>query len=218
MRLGTGALIGAFGFALATTGISAAQAYTLSYSIDLPTSSATQILVVQQGYDYHFGLEFYRPNWSAGPGNTVISPSLDLHAPLQATSLVGLTQDAQGAEHIVLFADDDWAASAVGEAWSDLFPDIDEAALIASIEQTSGAWTDYQIFVDFALEYNREFGFAPADTFTAISFSNGAIIGSGISYLTPIPEASTWVMLLAGFGGVGLASVLRRREAATRRA
>jgi hypothetical protein len=59
MRLGTGALIGAFGFALATTGISAAQAYTLSYSIDLPTSSATQILVVQQGYDYHFGLEFY---------------------------------------------------------------------------------------------------------------------------------------------------------------
>ena len=50
MRLGTHALVGAFGFALAATGISAAQAYTLSYSIDLPTSSATQILVVQQGY------------------------------------------------------------------------------------------------------------------------------------------------------------------------
>lgn len=217
MRLGTHALVGAFGFALAATGISAAQAYTLSYSIDLPTSSATQILVVQQGYGYLFGLEFYRPNWSAGPGNTVISPSLDLAVPLQATSLVGLTQDAQDAEHIVLFADDDWAASAVGEAWSYLFPDIDEAALIASIEQTSGAWTDYQIFFDFALDYNRVFGFAPGDTFTAISFSDGAIIGSGISYLTPIPEASTWVMLLAGFGGIGLAGVLRRREAGTRR-
>jgi hypothetical protein len=110
-----------------------------------------------------------------------------LAVPLQATSLVGLTQDAQGAEHIVLFADDDWAASAVGEAWSDLFPDIDEAALIASIEQTSGAWTDYQIFVDFALEYNREFGFAPADTFTAIFFLPGrsSVRESAISLRSP---------------------------------
>ena len=38
--------------------------------------------------------------------------------------------------------------------------------------------------------------------------------GFGFSYTVTIPEAPTWVMMLAGFAGLGLAAMVRGRRAA----
>ena len=48
-------------------------------------------------------------------------------------------------------------------------------------------------------------GFAPGESFTAIAFSNGQIIGQGTSVLVPapVPEPVSWMMMLTGVFGVG---------------
>jgi hypothetical protein len=51
-------------------------------------------------------------------------------------------------------------------------------------------------------------GFAPGDPFTAVAFSGGQIIGTGVSSIpgtgvSSVPEPATWAMMLIGFGLVG---------------
>jgi hypothetical protein len=50
----------------------------------------------------------------------------------------------------------------------------------------------------------------PSDSYTVQIGSLGSSLPGGA---TPVPEASTWIMMLMGFGGLGAGAVLRQRRA-----
>lgn len=137
-----------------------------------------------------------------------------------ATDLPG---DPQGQQHLVLFTNDLFALRARNIAFGTLFPSSNEAALIAaltSLASGDGSGDDYGLLAGFAENAaltgpNGDAGFGLGDNFTAVAFSDGQIIGTGLFFGTPVggvPEPATWALLILGFGATGAA--MRRRSAA----
>ncbi len=154
---------------------------------------------------------------------TDIFPKTD---PITRAILLGVASDLPGdptgQQHLVVFTNTAFAASAQGIAFGTLFPTSNEAQLIAallSMANGTGIDSDYDLLSNFASGValtgpNGDAGFGLGDTFAAIAFSNGQTIGTGLLYATPaptnaVPEPATWATMMLGFGMIGLA--LRRR-------
>lgn len=160
-------------------------------------------------------------------GTSTVTEVFAQRDPITRALLLGITTDLPGdpeeQQHLVLFTNNSWAARAVGIAFGTLFPTSNEAALIAALDSLAsgtGSDADYTLLGDFGDTVSRQSpngdaAFALGDTFTSIAFSDGQIIGSGISFATPaaaaVPEPATWALMILGFGSMGIA--LRRRRA-----
>lgn len=169
---------------------------------------------------------------TAPVGHSVVTDIFAKHDPVGRSLLLGLTQnlpgDAEGQQHLVLFTNNAFAASATNIAFGTLFPTTLEASLIAalnSLNSGTGSESDYALLFDFSSNAaqngpNGDAAFLFGSDFTAIAFSTGQIIGTGTSYYSvppitdPVPEPATWAMMIIGFGAVG--GAMRRRTAAVR--
>ncbi len=217
---------------LAMTGTSArAVDYFVSYDVTLDPGipGVTNIMIVQKTQNGG-GLSWaYSANGGPGQTMTTISEGFPKTEPITGNLLIGLTQGLQGfppdQKHVVLMMSDASAALANNIAWGTLFPSTLEATLIDSIElATSGQ--PFEI-IQPGLDYINDFidgegssilgpggsqtstYFGLGDTFTVMAFSDGQQIGSGISYSTPVPEAST---IPAAISAVGVLMAMRRRR------
>lgn len=222
---------------------------TLSYTINEVDFNVTDIVYAQQAPDFTgYPPGLFPPGleqtiaWripgdtlsAEGPDDAETLSILNAFAPFSnatGTFLLGLASDLPGdgdagQEHLVLIANDAFAASAQGVAWSTLFPNTDEDDLISELETITTATDpaeelDFNDIFNFMREdaYNAGLFFAPGDTFTAVAFTDGLIIGDGVSSVsdpespaTPVPEPSTWAMLAAGFLGLAWVGLRRKRE------
>jgi len=170
-----------------------------------------------------------------GPDDSETLSVLNAFAPysnVTGTIAIGVASnlpgdEAPGEEHLVLFVNDAFAQAAQGVAWSTLFPNTDEAELLSEVDTITtnlDMENDYNGIFDFLRgdAYANGLFFAPGDSFTVIAFTDGDIIGTGVSALTdaessigpttPIPEPSTWVMLATGFLGLAGMGLGRKRE------
>jgi hypothetical protein len=130
--------------------------------------------------------------------------------------------DASGQKHVVLFMSDDAANLSNNIAWGTLFQNTLEDALIADIElATSGQdWPIIQPGLDAVSAFTNgdamnlgsesvpvSAWFATGGTFSVATWSDGTIIGSGFSEITPVPEPATMSLL-----SIGVLSLIRRKK------
>lgn len=197
--------------------------YLLNYSFDM-SHRVTAIAKYNQ----------YLPDCGDGIANsdtvdTGTSTLTDVFAkrdPIGRTLLLGIATDLpgdpEGQDHLVLFTNDAWAASANHIAFGTLLPGVNEASLIAalnSLQAGTGNDADYSLLFDFAQNAaqfgpNHDAAFTFGSSFTAIAFSDGQIIGTGQSFLTPapnaVPEPAAWALMI---GGLGLVGAMSRKRA-----
>jgi hypothetical protein len=123
----------------------------------------------------------------------------------------GLPGDAPGQEHLVVFTNDTFASNAVSIDFGALFPNTDETALINDLMTETNPGDIFNFAGGDALSGpNGSIYFEPGDSFTAVAFSDGQIIGTGTSSFTaPAPEPFTLSLFGAGLAGLGAA---RRRS------
>lgn len=176
--------------------------------------------------------------WAAGDGasTTIIDPYYN-DEPEVATLLLGLVQGLPSdgdtpVLHLVMMMSDAAAAIADGAAWGTLFGDVDEELLIEALHDPSANNGDgYETLRRFAFGEATTIPvdggtlsawFAPGDAFKVVAFSDGQIIGSGVSEVVSfgpgpgpgvVPEPTS--LALAGLGVLGvLAHDLNRRRRA----
>jgi hypothetical protein len=172
-------------------------------------------------------------SFTAPAGTSIITDPFLKFDPIEQTFLLGVATNlssdgGDGQQHLVVFSNDAFALSAQSIDFGTLFPNTNEAAVISSLEDLGSANPDYNadgnVLFNFAAGDavngpNGSIAFAPGDTFTEVAFSDGQIIGTGESFTTPgpatisaTPEPSTWALMIAGLGGIGL--MLRRAKTA----
>lgn len=199
--------------------------YLIQYTFNMPTYPVGAIakFTANTGCSSSISNSDFAPQ-----GESTLLDVFAKDTPLDRILLLGVATDLEGdepgQEHAVLFVNNGWAAAAQGIAWGTLFPSTLEGGIIAALNSLAagtGSDDDYGLLFDFA-ENAARFGpngdaaFALGDSFTAIAFSDGQIIGTGTSSAIPvgaIPEPATWAMMIMGFGLIG--GALRQRKAAT---
>lgn len=174
---------------------------------------------------------------TAPVGDSLLTDIFAKRDPVGRTLLLGIASnlpgDPEGQQHLVLFTNTNWAASASGIAFGTLFPTTLEGALINALNNLAtgnGTSADYSLLFDFADNVGSSVPFSPngdpafqfGSSFSAIAFSDGQIIGTGRSFYSnplagAIPEPATWAMMIAGMGLVG-GTMRRRRTSAARHA
>lgn len=202
-------------------------ATSAQYTINLPNFAVTDIVAADMGSPFTVFTQG-APGKPIGAGIGVTTITTDfltaedigqpgfVYTPGQVF-LLGVTSnlpgDADGQRHLVVFTNDAFAQSAQNIAFGTLFPDVNEDTLINDLVTTENIGD----ISDFAFKYavnagpNGSIAFNIGDSFTAIAFSNGQIIGTGTSALIGgVPEPAEWALMLLGFGGAG--AVLRARR------
>jgi hypothetical protein len=199
--------------------------FNISWTINLQNYAVSDIMMFEQIAGNGYGVTWASPDpgFNAPVGTTTITDPFTKYQPIAETFLIGVTSglpgDAPGQQHLVLFTNTAWAASAQGVDWGTLFTTTLEDTLIAdaaSAYSTTTALSDVSNFVggDAIYGTNGSIAFAPGQAFTAIAFSNGQVIGGGTSFVTNVPEPSTWAMMLVGFAGLGFAGYRRSKAVA----
>ncbi len=208
--------------------------YYEHYAVTLPDFAVTNIVMFQAGgyFPSSLGYSITFP-FSAPVGSSTITDPFLLTNPIDATFLLGVTHDlpgdAPGQQHLVVFTNNAWAASAQFIAFGTLFLNTLEDRLITDITTNldSAAVGDvvFQQALDDLYAFaggdsisgpNGNIAFGANDSFTAVAFSSGRIIGTGITSAVPagggstVPEPASWALLIAGFGLTG--AVARRRR------
>lgn len=224
-----------------------AVAATTPYYIDFETNSSVDVSdVAIFNLSVHSGLGFTFTESSQGVtiGNSVLSDGIARTDQTQGAFMIGLVQepvqtsdvqpaggssasaqssvlDTSTQTGVVIFGHDNYGRI-TGSSFADAFPSANEAKLISWLEDPIA---NAQNLKDFANTYWTEFAVLPGESYSAIEFSDGDVVGSGksVASLTPLggtppaaPEPRMWALML---GGVGLAgAALRRRKPAFRAA
>lgn len=219
-------------FSLLSVVASANVQYFTSYRVNLHFGQpVTNIIMLEVGDG------FGGATWAftaSGEGETLLNNPFPSQSPVQSSLLIGLVRDlpndAPGQVHVVLLLDPEAAQLANHIAWGTLFRDTREEDLIAAIElATSGQ--DWPIVlpaleeVSFFANNNATDGilgpggvphsawFSTGGPFAVMAFSDGTIIGDGVSELIEVPvrcpgdadgngtvELTDLAMLLGAFG------------------
>jgi len=138
-----------------------------------------------------------------------------------AALLGGIMTDSTG-QHFVLFMDNAAASLVTGASWTTAFPGIEENQLLSgfpdgSVSFFSFAFAAQTIILD-SEGHPVSALFTPGDSFSVLSWSDGALIGSGTSTVTPlysnvVPEPASGVFLAGGLGLFFAVSLIRRFKA-----
>ena len=167
---------------------------------------------------------------------TLITNPFVENSPVTGAFLLGVTSNLASDDgtadqsHLVVFSNDKFASSAQDIAFGTLFPNTNETSIINALEvigqdppggdvnSAENTLGNFQ-FGDAENSPNGSVTFQLGDPFQEVAFSGGQIIGNGVSFATPAPvaisaapEPSTWLLMFAGIGGIGL--MLRRAQKA----
>jgi hypothetical protein len=215
---------------MATAHAAATIPTAATYDITLPNFAVTDIVA------YNLGSPFATveqgpstsPQTAGTPGPTRLTDTYLTAAEIGIPGFVyvpgqtfllgvtsGLPGDAPGQQHLVVFANNSFAQSAVNIAFGTLFPNTNETTLINDLTTEENVGDIFNFAAGDALTGpNGSIFFEPGDNFTAVAFSNGQIIGTGTSsFTTDLPEPASWTLLVIGLGGLGAAMRSRRKDA-----
>ena len=214
--------------ALGLQAASAAEADGPTYSISY---TATSLYPVSDITIFQSNPTSLTNSFSVGVGESTITNPFTVNSIPTGDFLLGVatnlaSDNGDGQQHLVLFGNDTFVDKAEGVAFGTLFLNTNESTLINDLEvigqtapgDTTTAYDDLFAFQsgDAVNSPNGTVDFATGSPFEEIAFSNGQIIGSGVSYATQVggvsaaPEPSTWLLMFAGIGGIGL--MLRRAK------
>jgi hypothetical protein len=184
---------------------------------DFSTPSVYDVMLLEDGsMTWAFG---------ANPeGTSTIANPFPYSSPPAHTLILGLVSNLPGDDtlntpHMLLFMDPTGAGLASGADWNTLFPNTSESALIANLElATSGQdWSivtpGLDFISNFAVTDAASSWFSTGGNFSAVTFSNGVLVGSGTSTITAegtVPEPSGALTLALA---LGLLWWLRRHRA-----
>ena len=206
----------------------AAEADGPTYSINY---TATSLYPVSDITIFQSNPTSLTNSFSIGVGESTITNPFTVSSIPTGDFLLGVatnlaSDNGDGQQHLVLFGNDTFVDKAEGVAFGTLFPNTNESALINDLEvigqtvpgDTTTAYDDLFGFQsgDAVNSPNGAVNFATGSPFEEIAFSNGQIIGSGVSYamqlggVSAAPEPSTWLLMFAGIAGIGL--MLRRAK------
>lgn len=214
--------------------VSTSGGFYINYQVNLPNYPVSDLVLFEEGAPNPdpngYGITFGGCCEYAGVGTTVITDPFLKTNPIVSNFLLGVTTDlpgdADGQQHLVVFTNDSFASAAQGIDFGTLFPNTDETTLIndltTNLDEAAVGETVYNQAVDDLFTFangdatNAGIGFGSNSTFTAVAFSDGQIIGNGDSFTTPggaVPEPASWILMSAGFGGLGPLIRRRRRSA-----
>jgi hypothetical protein len=228
MIVGAAVLAGVVTAAPAVAQCASPQPFLINYQVNALEYEVRSIAMFQGVQGCYGGIT---NSFFASPGPSLITDPFTKTNRIESTFMLGVATDINdgedGQDHLVIFGNTNWASGAQNIAFGTLFPQVLEANVIGALLAIGGATTDpdelnaaVTTLFDF---YDYQFGapggsvaFAMGDAFSIVAFSDGRLIGDGISFATPVgpavPEPASWAMLIAGFGLVGAAQ--RRRLAA----
>jgi hypothetical protein len=134
-------------------------------------------------------------------------------------------------KHLILALNNTFALGAIGQDFSALFTAYTETSLIDALilidtpnlpdgdpglaDQLADKDAAYSLLFGFSdLVVTQGGAFGSTDNFSMVSFSTGSAFGrpGSNSFVTegPVPEPSTWALMILGFGSAG--AMLRRRR------
>ena len=149
-------------------------------------------------------------NTSLGPA-TVQVPTAANNLRVAVFSLYGSPTSST----VTLTLDPTYAASITtggGMAFATAFPGVNEATISTYIQGAlTGNTAAATALETFFNTYNADFPLVTDShaTGTLVTFSNAAVGGSAGLNLSPVPEPSAWMMVIAGLAGI---AVLQRRR------
>jgi hypothetical protein len=200
-----------------------------AFNITLPNYAVTNIIVYNAGSPFATIQQGTAsdPLTAGSPGPTTLTDTYltadeigipgFVYTPGE-TFLLGVTSDlpgdAPGQKHLVVFANDTFAANAVDIAFGTLFPNTDEDTLVNDLITTSNVGDLFTFASGDAFSGpNGSIFFTPGDSFTAVAFSDGQIIGTGTSSFVTAdaPEPAGWAVMLVGLAGLYGATRARRK-------
>lgn len=182
--------------------------YLINYNISNLQTPLTDVVVWDQ---YGDGSAGNSSLYTINAGSSTFTDGFFQNKPLTGTFLVGLTTDLQ---HLVMFTNTSFAASAAGRDFSAVFSTPDEGTLISLLSQYYSS-PDLSPLINFLASNAPSLEIGVGGTFQAVEFSNGQIVSdTGTVTVAAVPEPATWAMLVLGFAGVGYLSYRRTAKRA----
>jgi hypothetical protein len=154
----------------------------------------------------------FADSYSVPVGETVLSDGFTKTDEAAGAFLAGVTTEADSSVGAVLFTSVAFATEYAGQPFSAAFSGLSESTLVGYLEDPND---NVGNLFNFADTYGAELAFVPGQSFAEIQFSDGAVVGSGVSYeVTSAPEPAAWALMIVGMGAVGGTLRGRRRRLA----
>jgi hypothetical protein len=215
IRTSLGAAVGAAVSTLAVLAPlgAAAQTYTEPYLIDFDATSTvdvSDVVIFNLGEHACCGYGF-ADSYAVPVGETVLSDGFPKTDEAAGAFLAGVTTEADSSVGAVLFTSVAFATAYAGQPFSAAFSGLSESDLVGYLEDPND---NVGNLFDFADTYGSELAFVPGDPFAEIQFSDGAVVGSGLSSEVTVPEPTAWTLMIVGLAALGGTLRGRRRSLA----